>query len=472
MTRCSETEFANLAATRRRAKQDDAAYIIFTSGSTGTPKGVTMTHGAVLNTVEDMIRRFGMEETDRVFALSALNFDLSVYDIFAPLSAGAAIVIPDAGSERNPEHWHDLMTRHGVTVWNSVPMLLQMLLLWSSNALPLPETLRLALVSGDWVPLDLSSHLKTLSPATRLVALGGATEAAIWSNWQDVADIPAHWKSVPYGLPLSNQYFRVLDKYGADRPNLVPGHLHIGGLGLARDYWGDGEKTARAFINPPDGGGRLYRTGDLGCFWNDGTLEFLGREDNQVKIGGHRIELGEIVHALEQHPLVKRAVATTRHSTGGPQLVAHVAAVAKQALNEEMLRQHCRQFLPVYMVPPRFGIHSGLPLSDNGKIDLRALPDLVDDVLPAGARRPTQAVTKVREILQTVIGRKSLPGGTNFFELGATSIKLVEAHARLRQELGVDLHVTDLFVHTTLDALEAHIRSLPSTETPAAKGDT
>jgi amino acid adenylation domain-containing protein len=466
-----QTPLTDLIVARTRAAHDDAAYIIFTSGSTGTPKGVTMTHGAVLNTIGDMIHRFGMDRTDRVFALSALNFDLSVYDIFAPLSAGAAIVIPDTGSERDPQHWHDLMTLHEVTVWNSVPMLLQMLLLWIGGAkAALPDGLRLALVSGDWVPLDLSGQLKALSPDTRLIALGGATEAAIWSNWQEVADIPDDWKSVPYGLPLSNQSFRVLDKYGADRPNLVPGHLHIGGLGLARDYWGDAEKTANAFVTPPDGGGRLYRTGDLGCFWNDGTLEFLGREDNQVKIGGHRIELGDIVHALERHSLVKRAAATTRNSAGSPQLVAHVAAAMHGALTEDMLRQHCRQFLPSYMVPPRFGIHADLPLSENGKIDLRALPALPDDITPA-ERRQGPAAMKVRAILQTVFGRKSLPGGTNFFELGATSIKLVEAHARLRQELGIDLHVTDLFVHTTFDALEAHIRSLPAADPAAAIGD-
>lgn len=452
---------------RFQPKSSDTAYIIFTSGSTGVPKGVAMSHGAVTNTLDDMAARFGMTADDRVFALSSLSFDLSVYDIFAPLAHGAAIVIPDPGQERNPAHWHAMLEAHQVTIWNSVPMLLDMALVWCANMKVTPPTsLRLALVSGDWVPLDLPARLSTSAPQARLVALGGATEAAIWSNWQEAAKIEEQWKSVPYGQPLANQYFRVLDRYGADRPDRVAGQLHIGGHGLADGYWGDGQKTAAAFITAKDSGERLYKTGDLGCFWEDGTLEFLGRDDGQVKVGGHRIELGDITHALQSHTGVARAVAITQETSGGRQIIAHIATAGGSAPTEDALRQHCRTLLPAYMVPARIGIHASLPLSANGKIDIKTLPPITE-------RRPVSTPirsSRVRTIFERILGRRGLPADINFFELGATSIRLVEAHAALRNELGIDLQVTDLFMHTTIAALEAHVASLQaSTETISEK---
>ncbi len=452
---------------RFRPKSSDTAYIIFTSGSTGVPKGVAMSHGAVANTLDDTAARFGMTADDRVFALSSLSFDLSVYDIFAPLSHGAAIVIPDPGQERNPAHWHTMLETHQVTIWNSVPMLLDMVLVWcASMDVTLPASLRLALVSGDWVPLDLPDRLTSSAPQAQLVALGGATEAAIWSNWQDAGKIEPHWKSVPYGKPLTNQYFRVLDRYGAERPDRVAGQLHIGGHGLADGYWGDSQKTAAAFITTTDIGERLYKTGDLGCFWEDGTLEFLGRDDGQVKVGGHRIELGDISHALESHTGVARAVAITQETSGGRQIIAHVASVADTTPTEDALRNHCRALLPAYMVPARIGIHAGLPLSANGKIDMRALPAIAE-------RRPVSTPlrsSRVRTVFERILGRRGLPADINFFELGATSIRLVEAHAALRTELGIDLQVTDLFMHTTIATLEAHVAGLQATtETASGK---
>ncbi|MGF9564881.1 non-ribosomal peptide synthetase [Neorhizobium sp. JUb45] len=457
---------SDVAATDRvPAKSSDTAYIIFTSGSTGVPKGVAMSHGAVANTLDDMATRFGMTADDRVFALSSLSFDLSVYDIFAPLAHGAAVVFPDPGQERNPAHWHAMLEAHRVTIWNSVPMLLDMALVWcASMTLALPASLRLSLVSGDWVPLDMPARLTTSAPQTRLVALGGATEAAIWSNWQEANRIAPHWKSVPYGKPLTNQYFRVLDRYGSDRPDRVAGQLHIGGHGLADGYWGDAERTSSAFITIKESGERLYRTGDLGCFWEDGTLEFLGRDDGQVKVGGHRIELGDITHALESHADVARAVAITQETSGGRQIVAHVATAGNTSPSEEMLRQHCRFLLPAYMVPTRIGIHAALPLSANGKIDTKALPAITERLSVTTSLRSS----RVRSVFERILGRRGLPADINFFELGATSIRLVEAHAALRNELGIDLQVTDLFMHTTIATLEAHVASLQAADTTAS----
>ncbi|MCL6296871.1 non-ribosomal peptide synthetase [Streptomyces kronopolitis] len=291
------------------AAPDDPAYVIFTSGSTGTPKGVEVSHRAAVNTVEDIDERFAIGAGDRVLAVSALDFDLSVWDIFGPLSQGAALVLVDESDRWDANQWLTLCARHGVTVWNSVPALLDMLLT-AADGDPLPASLRLVLLSGDWIGLDLPGRLASSTYGRcRLVGLGGATEAAIWSNAYEITEIPAEWVSVPYGKPLRNQKFRVVDGRGRDCPDWVPGELWIGGDGVALGYRGEQDLTAERF--PVVAGERWYRTGDLGRYWPDGNLEFLGRLDHQVKINGFRVELGEIEAALQAHPEVSSAVVAT-----------------------------------------------------------------------------------------------------------------------------------------------------------------
>ena len=284
---------------------DDLAYVIYTSGSTGTPKGVLITHRGAANTVLDINERFDVTTTDAVFGFSALGFDLSVYDLFGTLAAGARLVLPLADHTLDPSHWAAEVQRLGVTVWNSVPAVLDLLLQAAPDQAL--ATLKLAMVSGDWVPLTLPDTLRKTVPDARLIAMGGATEASIWSNWFDVSDVSPDWRSIPYGYPLSNQGYRVLDGQLRDRPDWVKGDLHISGVGLALGYDAAPEQTAAAFFDHPDGQ-RLYRTGDMARYWPDGTIEFLGREDNQVKIAGNRIELGEIESALMRHPAIGGAV--------------------------------------------------------------------------------------------------------------------------------------------------------------------
>ncbi|WIN00833.1 amino acid adenylation domain-containing protein [Actinoplanes oblitus] len=284
----------------------DTAYVIFTSGSTGEPKGVQISHRAAVNTVEDVNERFALRGDDRVLAVSALDFDLSVWDIFGLLSVGGAVALVAEDERRDAAGWLRLCARHRVTVWNSVPALMDMLLT-AAEPDPLPPTLRLALLSGDWIGLDLPERLaKQTGGRCRLVALGGATEAAIWSNACVVESVPAHWRSIPYGTPLRNQSYRVVDPVGRDCPDWVPGELWIGGDGVADGYRGDPDLTARRFVQR--NGRRWYRTGDLGRYWPDGTLEFLGRVDQQIKVNGFRVELGEVEAVLVAHPSIARAV--------------------------------------------------------------------------------------------------------------------------------------------------------------------
>jgi amino acid adenylation domain-containing protein len=291
------------------AAPTDLAYTIFTSGSTGLPKGVMIDHRGALNTIIDMNERCHIGPQAAVFALSALSFDLSVYDIFGALAAGATIVMPAQTELRDPTRWADLMRRHRVSVWNSVPALMQMLVehLETDPGYP-PAALHTCLLSGDWIPVTLPGRVKRLFPAVSVTSLGGATEASIWSIIHPIQAVDERQTSIPYGKPLTNQRFHVLDDRLAPCPTWVPGHLYIGGIGLAKGYWRDQDKTAAAFITHPQTGERLYRTGDLGRYLADGTIEFLGRDDFQVKIRGHRIELGEIEAILRQHPEVKDTV--------------------------------------------------------------------------------------------------------------------------------------------------------------------
>ncbi|WP_438297237.1 amino acid adenylation domain-containing protein [Streptomyces sp. HUAS TT7] len=316
------------------AAPGDLAYVLFTSGSTGTPKGVMIEHHAALNTVADINERFAVGPEDRVFGLADLGFDLSVYDAFGALAAGAALVLPDPELRSEPAHWAKLMSEHGVTVWNSVPAQMQMLVEHLEAGGALPERLRLVMLSGDWIPVDLPDRIRGLWPDVEIISLGGATEASIWSIHHVIDEVEQGAKSIPYGVPLRNQTFHVLDARMHPCPVWTPGELYIGGAGLARGYWADEERTAAAFVTHPRTGERLYRTGDFGRYRPDGTIEFLGRKDGQVKINGHRVELGEIEATLSAHPGVDSAVVVKSADQDG---AAHLLGYVVPARGDDTL---------------------------------------------------------------------------------------------------------------------------------------
>ncbi|OCG20190.1 non-ribosomal peptide synthetase [Gilliamella sp. App2-1] len=301
----------------------DVAYIIFTSGSTGTPKGVMIDHRAAMNTLEDINSRFNVEANDRVFGLSSLSFDLSVYDAFAPFMVGASLVLPDAGHEKDPRHWLDMLDLGDVTVWNSVPALMQMLCEYLSNSAGRCPELRLALLSGDWIPLTLPAQMRSrLNQDMTIISLGGATECAIWSIFYPVDKVEVEWKSIPYGRGLQNQPIYVLNDKLEECPIGVEGEICIGGMGLAQGYLNDPDKTAASFVWCNDNVERIYRTGDLGRYFSDGQVEFLGRKDNQVKVNGFRVELSEIERCIENHQDIEQSVVVAVGSRENKRLIA------------------------------------------------------------------------------------------------------------------------------------------------------
>jgi len=284
-----------------RVDGSDVAYIIYTSGSTGLPKGVVITHHAAKNTIDDINERFGINENDRVLAVANLAFDLSVYDIFGVLTAGGTVVIPDQDKMKDPKHLEEMVSKYEVTIWNSVPAQMQMLVYYIKT---LPEkknySLRLALMSGDWIPVTLPAEIKDQLPNTKCISLGGATEASIWSIYYEIDPSVKYDRSIPYGYPLRNQYFRIMNDNICDCPDYVPGEIMIGGMGLAKEYHNDLDQTNASFIVHPSSKERLYRTGDVGRYLPGGLIEFMGRKDTQVKINGHRIELSEIESNLQE----------------------------------------------------------------------------------------------------------------------------------------------------------------------------
>lgn len=306
----------------------DLAYVLYTSGSTGTPKGVALSHRAVVNTLADFAERGGLGPQDRALGLSALSFDLSVGDLFGMLRTGGTLVLPTPAQLRDPAAWLGLMATHRVTVWNSVPALMEMLVEHLASVPggthPGLDALRLVWFSGDRIPVELPGRVRDACPAARVIASGGPTETAIWCVFHEVVEADAGCERIPYGRPMRNHTIHVLDERLEPCPVWVPGQMYIGGAGLADGYWRDPERTASSFVEHPRTGDRLYRSGDLGRWRPDGEVDILGREDLQVKIRGHRIELGEVESALGRQPGVRAAAVTVMAEGGRPH---HLAAV-------------------------------------------------------------------------------------------------------------------------------------------------
>ncbi|MFB6549721.1 amino acid adenylation domain-containing protein [Streptomyces sp. NPDC056405] len=357
---------------------DAVAYVIFTSGSTGTPKGVSVQHRSVVNLIAWLERAYGVGPRDRLLAVASFCFDLSVFDVFGMLALGGHVRVASEEELREPDVLLDLLIEERITVWDSAPAMLGTVTPFLGLRDDLGNApLRLVLLSGDWIPLTMPDEIRTVFPETDVVALGGATECTVWSNHFLANEVDPAWPSIPYGVPMDNARYYVLDADLSPCPVDVPGDLYIGGDCVALGYAGDQALTATKFLPDPWApvpGSRMYRTGDRARWLEKGLVEFLGRLDDQVKVRGYRIELGEVRSTLTQCDGVRAAVVLAVPGPGGQRLAAYYLA---DDVGEEELRAFLSRRLPHYMVPDHVVHLRSFPVSAVGKVDRTALLELV-----------------------------------------------------------------------------------------------
>jgi pyochelin synthetase len=441
----------------------DLAYVIYTSGSTGKPKGVMIDHRGAVNTIEDINRRFDVGPADRIFGVSAFTFDLSVYDIFAPLAAGASVVYPEPHSRLDPSHWVDLLLEHAITIWNSVPALFALLVESAERRGVRFPALRLAMLSGDKIPLDLPAAIRRIAPNSVVVSLGGATEASIWSIYYPIASVNPEWATIPYGVPLTNQTWHVLDRTGEHCPSWVAGDLYIGGVGLALGYWDDQVKTDGAFQFNSLTGERLYRTGDVGRYFPDGCIEWLGRSDHQLKIQGHRIDPAEIEATLSRCAGVREcAVVALGAMEGRPKrLVGHLAMDPGAAFDSTEVEAFLGLHLPAYMVPTQWRTWPQLPLTKNSKVDRQVLAQSAPIDSTASPRQfetpATDLEAAVLSIWQRVLKTNKIGVTDDFFDLGGQSFDAIRVFARVKEEFARSFTLSDMWTMRTIRALAQSI---------------
>jgi amino acid adenylation domain-containing protein len=455
----------------RGTAADRLAYVIYTSGSTGQPKGVQIPHRAVVNFLESMRQQPGLREHDVLLAVTTLSFDIAALEVFLPLIVGARVVLASRAVATDGRQLLQTLADSQATVMQATPATWRLLLEagWAGS----PQLT--VLCGGEALPRELAQPL--LARAAAVWNLYGPTETTIWSA---VAQVAPGDGPVPIGRPIANTQVYLLDPHLQPVPIGVPGELYIGGHGVARGYLNRPELTAERFIVDPfrdEPQARLYKTGDLARYRPDGTLEFLGRLDQQVKLRGFRIELGEIEAVLTQHTAVRESVVLAREDAPGARgLVAYIVPRQAPPPTTRELRSFLQAKLPNYMVPSTFVMLAALPLTPNGKVDRRALP-VPDQERPLLEEAFVAPRTPVEEALAgiwaDVLGLTQVGIHDHFLELGGHSLLATQVIARLREAFQVELPLRSLFeAPTVADQAEyietvrwaaQHVQAPPST---------
>lgn len=443
----------------------DLMYVSYTSGSMGRPKGVEVEHRCVVNLLEAMRLAPGIEPDDTLLAVTTPSFDIAVLELFLPLTVGARVVIAAGDDVADGARLQGLIVEHGVTLLQATPATWQILLDsgWSgSQALT-------ALCGGEALPPGLARQL--LPRVRSLWNLYGPTETTIWSTVHRVHSAPS---AVPIGRPIANTRAYVLDSHLRPVPTGVAGELYLAGAGVARGYRQRPGLTSERFLPDPygeDRGGRMYRTGDLARFTSRGDLEFLGRLDHQVKIRGHRIELGEVEAMLERHEAISRAVVVARkHETGPASLVGYVVCRDRQTVTEAQVRAFLRTIAPEPMIPARFVFLDALPLTTVGKVDRAALPtppELADSAVGRGYTE-----RDLTAIWCEVLGVDDVGVEENFFDVGGDSFLLARLGSQLRARFQRDLSTVDMIRRPTVRTQAAWIDGREEASIRASRPET
>jgi amino acid adenylation domain-containing protein len=460
---CLDSAGASLAAEREGRPaagvlSENPAYAIYTSGSTGRPKGAVIPHRGIVNRLRWMQAAYGLLPGEGVLQKTPASFDVSVWEFFWPLVVGARLILARPGGHQDSAYLAGLIAAEEVTTLHFVPSMLQVFL--EEPRLLECTGLKRVIASGEALPRELADRFSSLLGAD-LHNLYGPTEAAVdVTAWPCGAErgLP---RPVPIGRPISNLRVHLLDPGCSLVPIGVPGHLHIGGVGLARGYLRRPELTAERFVPDPFGepGGRLYATGDLARLRPDGAIEFLERLDHQVKIRGIRIELGEIEAALNAHPAVRESVVTARRESDGWQLVAYLVERPGERPGADELRSFLSARLPEAMLPTAFVVLGAFPLTPSGKVDRKALPAPVTDRRddPAWEAPRTPVESRLAAMWSEQLGVERVGRRDGFFVLGGDSIQGALFVNRLQRELDAIVYVMALFDHPTVARFAAYL---------------
>ncbi|MGI0483862.1 amino acid adenylation domain-containing protein [Pantanalinema rosaneae CENA516] len=449
---------------------DNLAYTIYTSGSTGKPKGVQICHHTAVNFLNSMRLQPGLTAEDILLAVTTISFDIAVLELYLPLMVGAQVILATRMVAADAKQLSDLLAQSGATVMQATPATWQMLLAggWQGD-----RRLKM-LCGGEAMSRNLADQL--LERGSSLWNMYGPTETTVWSA---ACEVKSGTGSIPVAEPIANTQIYILAESSYPSagsvypvPVGIPGEVHIGGDGLARGYLNRPELTNSRFIPDPFSdrpNARLYKTGDLARFRPDGSLEFLGRIDHQVKVRGFRIELGEIEAVLSRYPMLKQGVVTVREDTPGDQrLVAYFTTKGDAIPTPSAMRQFLKEQLPDYMVPATFVKLDALPLTPNGKVDRRALPApdpaLVADPSENFVAPRDEMERQLVEIWQEVLQVQPIGIHDNFFELGGHSLSAVRAWAKVEEVFGKNLPITTLLQSPTIAELSLLLREVGSEE--------
>jgi amino acid adenylation domain-containing protein len=446
---------------------EDLAYVIYTSGSTGKPRGVQLTHRGLVNHGVEAIRLYGLTPADRVLQFSSISFDIAVEEILPTWMSGATLVLKTSDMPLSAAGFLAWIRRRKITVldlptayWHE--LVHQM----DESHEPVPTELRLVIVGGEKASVNTLRAWRKLTAGmkTRWINTYGPTETSVIATaYEPGAEIPA---VLPIGRPIANTQVHVLDRNLRPVPVGVSGELHIGGLGVARGYLNLPEQTEQKFIADPfreEAGARLYKTGDMGKYLPSGEIEFLGRTDDQIKIHGFRVELGEVEAVLGQHGGVHQPVVTAREDTpgAGKSLVAYFVAAQQPAPTALALRSFLKDKLPEYMVPAAFVALPMMPLTPNGKVDRRALPapKLADSSVASDSVAPKDELeSRLVKIWESILGKQPITVRQNFFELGGHSLLAVRLMHRVEQVFGKRMPIATLFQAPTIEQLADLLR--------------
>jgi len=433
----------------RVSKDPGLAYVIYTSGSTGTPKGVTISHQNMSNFLSAMKREPGIRSGDKLLAVTTISFDIAVLEIFLPLINGATIVLATAAAARDRDELRKLIDRHSVTIMQATPGTWRLLFEEDEGG----NQIRLSRILCGGEALDSRLASRLLRYCDELWNLYGPTETTVWSGALRVTEETKGQNLVPLGPPIGNTSFEILDRRGRRVPIGAIGQLYIGGDGLSPGYWGQPDRTKERFVNG------LYATGDLVRVRDDGLLDFIERDDNQVKLRGYRIELGEIESVIELDSEVAQSVVLIRPGGDGEnQLVAFVKPVlgSDRSLRLGRVRKNLKASLPSYMLPNQFIDVDEIPVTPNGKIDRKALAkfeigqhDAAEGIERKEAFQSTREEL-VAEIWANILGRNRVDVHDSFFELGGHSLAATRVISRVRESLDVDVELRTLFENPTL----------------------